>query len=242
MRKPENIFFKILRYICLVGVFGFGFITIIGTKDNTAPVADAGSDQNVSVGSLVTLDGSGSIDADDDTLTYKWSFTSRPEDSSATLSGAPIVNPTFIADVVGSYELSLVVNDGSDNSSPDTVTITATLSQLDGTWSGLLTLIGSSNEGTFSFSFTIDADGKVTSIAGPHSMSIQLGQLSVDSDNNVIGTIVTTHLTAFGLETSAWNWSSRLVSSSEIDVNITVLWSNENDLYGSYFVTGTLNR
>jgi hypothetical protein len=94
---------------------------------NNAPIANAGSDQNVKTGSLVTLDGSGSSDADDDTLTYNWSFTSRPDGSNATLSDSTVVNPTFAADVDGTYVVSLVVNDGTVDSEPDMVTVTASL-------------------------------------------------------------------------------------------------------------------
>jgi len=95
------------------------------TADNTAPVAEAGPIQNVATESLVTLNGSGSTDANGDTLTYSWLFTSKPASSTATLSSATVSNPTFTADKDGSYVLSLVVNDGTVNSAADTVTITA---------------------------------------------------------------------------------------------------------------------
>jgi len=94
--------------------------------NNSAPVANAGAGQNVVTGSTVTLDGSGSSDADGDALTYQWSFTSKPSGSSATLSNSTIVNPTFTADMDGSYIINLVVNDGTVNSAADSVTIIAT--------------------------------------------------------------------------------------------------------------------
>ena len=37
------------------------------------------------------------------------------------------VNPSFVADVEGSYTATLIVNDGALDSGPDTVAITATL-------------------------------------------------------------------------------------------------------------------
>ena len=92
---------------------------------NTKPVADAGADQNVSTASTVTLDGSQSSDEDDDLLTYKWSIKSKPDDSTATLLNTSIVDPTFVADLNGSYVVELVVNDSTIDSDPDSVTIQA---------------------------------------------------------------------------------------------------------------------
>ena len=92
---------------------------------NTAPVANAGAAQRVITGASVTLDGSGSSDADRDLLTYSWAFTSMPAGSIASLSSSTIVKPTFTTDIAGSYTLNLVVNDGKVNSTISTVTITA---------------------------------------------------------------------------------------------------------------------
>ncbi|MDO8446572.1 MAG: DUF1566 domain-containing protein [Deltaproteobacteria bacterium] len=92
---------------------------------NSAPVANAGTDQDAATGTQVTLNGSGSSDANGDTLTYIWSFTSKPAGSTAALSSATVVNPTFTADKDGAYVLSLVVNDGQVASVADTATITA---------------------------------------------------------------------------------------------------------------------
>jgi len=33
--------------------------------------------------------------------------------------------PSFVADVEGSYDVKLIVNDGLENSNPDTMTVTA---------------------------------------------------------------------------------------------------------------------
>lgn len=96
---------------------------VINTK-NTAPVANAGPAQSVPTQTKVQLDGSKSTDVDGDPLTYQWSFVSVPTGSTATLSNATIVNPTFVTDKVGNYVVQLIVNDGQQSSAPSQVTIT----------------------------------------------------------------------------------------------------------------------
>jgi hypothetical protein len=94
-------------------------------EGNTPPVADAGPDQTVFVTHTVQLDGSGSTDPDGDAVTFIWSFVSRPQASAATLSDATVVNPRFVADLPGLYEVQLIVNDGIVDSVPTTVVISA---------------------------------------------------------------------------------------------------------------------
>jgi hypothetical protein len=104
-------------------------VQITASTANSAPVADAGPDQEVITNDTVTLDGSGSDDADLDTVYYRWSMTSKPADSTAeiVLNVSQLVNPTFVADKEGSYVITLEVNDGTvwANSS-DSVTVVAT--------------------------------------------------------------------------------------------------------------------
>jgi len=101
-------------------------VTITTTPGNTAPVANAGPDQSVQVGATVTLNGSGSSDVDKNALTYDWSFVSIPSGSATMLSNPTAAAPSFVADKAGQYVVQLVVNDGTVNSTPDTVTIAAT--------------------------------------------------------------------------------------------------------------------
>ena len=91
---------------------------------NTKPVANAGPNQTVNIGATVVLSGSGSSDVDGDPLTYLWTLTQRPADSSAVLTGANTVSPTFVADRRGTYTAQLIVNDGKESSDTSTVTIT----------------------------------------------------------------------------------------------------------------------
>ena len=93
---------------------------------NNRPMADAGPDQTgVREGALVTLDGSGSSDPDDDPLKYRWN---QYRGERVALSSRDVVNPTFTApreltaDVVLNFRL--LVTDPSGRFDSDTVTIT----------------------------------------------------------------------------------------------------------------------
>ncbi len=97
--------------------------TITISTVNSAPVASAGPAQSHPVGTTVTLDGSVSSDVDGDLLTYQWDLISKPAGSTATLSNATTVHPTFVIDKPGTYIAQLIVNDGTVNSTPATVTI-----------------------------------------------------------------------------------------------------------------------
>ena len=92
---------------------------------NQPPVANAGSDRSVNQASVVELDGSNSSDPENAGLTYSWSFISKPSGSAAVLSNATTATPTFTADLAGAYVVQLVVNDGTSDSTPDEVVITA---------------------------------------------------------------------------------------------------------------------
>ena len=97
---------------------------VLISVDNTAPVADAGGNQRITLGDTVMLDGSASTDIDGDLLTYMWSLTTVPTGSTAVLSDTGAIAPTFVADQPGTYVAQLVVSDGTAVSAADTVTIT----------------------------------------------------------------------------------------------------------------------
>ncbi len=99
---------------------------------NARPVADAGPDQSVASSAAVTLDGSGSSDADNDSLTYKWTQTAGQQ---VTLSDDTAQKPTFTAPAgpaTLTFELKVKDitealhhhNPGNAESFPDSVTIT----------------------------------------------------------------------------------------------------------------------
>ena len=96
------------------------------TTINSPPVANAGPHQTVAAGTTVHLDGSQSHDVDGNALTFRWAFTTTPAGSLARLSDPTAVQPTFVADRAGTYTVQLIVNDGTFDSAPATVTITTT--------------------------------------------------------------------------------------------------------------------
>jgi len=65
--------------------------TVSISTSNSAPVANAGPDQTVLLGSAVTLDGSSSSDADGDGLTFSWALITLPAGSAATSMSTSLV-------------------------------------------------------------------------------------------------------------------------------------------------------
>jgi hypothetical protein len=103
--------------------------TVTVSFENIKPVADAGNNQSVLRGATVSLDGSGSSDTNNDPLTCIWNIVSKPVGSLASLSNPASFQTSFIADLAGEYVLSLVVDDGFENSEPCNVTVLAITSQ-----------------------------------------------------------------------------------------------------------------
>ena len=91
----------------------------------TGPIAAPVGATPVEPLNLVTFDGSGSASPDavplnltgptgcglTPTLSYKWTVTSRPAGSMATISGAQLINPSLTLDQSGGYGLQLTVSD-----------------------------------------------------------------------------------------------------------------------------------
>jgi len=97
---------------------------------NAAPVANAGAQQNVLVGTNVSLDGGGSSDADGNPLTYSWSVVSAPPGAKAILATSTSKVATFIPDTAGIYLIGLTVNDGKVSSPVAIATINASNTNL----------------------------------------------------------------------------------------------------------------
>jgi hypothetical protein len=93
---------------------------------NHPPIANAGPDKTVQVGSPVRLNGSGSDPDGDPIKSYRWDIL--PGENSAQCvfkSSRNIAQPTIQPRREGSCTIELVVSDGKLKSVPDRVTITA---------------------------------------------------------------------------------------------------------------------
>ena len=94
---------------------------------NTNPTANAGIDQNATAGEKVTLDGSGSFDPNNGSLTYSWL---KPDN--IKLSDSASIQPTYIvpqgltAGTVFTFELTVTNNQGSSHSDEVVTTLTNT--------------------------------------------------------------------------------------------------------------------
>ena len=99
-----------------------GQLASVGAGTNLPPVAQAGSNTSGIVNSLNTLDGSASSDPEGAQLRYTWTEgAANPQHG--IMQGSHGVKPGFTPTATGSYTFTLVVNDGSLNSPPSSVTI-----------------------------------------------------------------------------------------------------------------------
>ncbi len=161
-------------------------VTIVASTANSAPVANAGTDQNVITSTIVYLDGSSSSDANGDSLSYTWSFISKPAGSAATLDNSQAVNPSFIADREGSYVISLVVNDGLENSSSDTVQIEVIQPRVKLYRGSGIFFGGTFNEVSFPYSSTSTVNASVTGTPAPTTYSLDTFKLLAQGQNFTI--------------------------------------------------------
>jgi len=185
--------------------------TVMISTDNTAPVANAGLDQSVVIGSTVTLNGGGSTDVDGNPLTYDWMFLSVPTGSTASFSNPTAANPTFIADKAGQYVAQLIVNDGTANSLPDTVTITTT---------GIMNTAPIADAGmdqTVSVGATVQLDGSGSQDADADTLHYKWTLTSVPTGSNATLSDATTVTTSFVADVAGQYVAQLIVNDGTID-------------------------
>lgn len=125
--KPHFMVDKAGEYIVSLSVQEAGTQSnpdeVVISTQNSAPVADAGNNQSVKLGSTVILDGSQSSDVDGDNLTYTWKLTHAPKQSLAQLRQANSPHPSLNIDKQGMYSIQLNVYDGHQLSQAALVTL-----------------------------------------------------------------------------------------------------------------------
>lgn len=174
-------------------------VIIYGTNGdplpNLAPVANAGSDQTVLVGTNITLDGRASSDPNWQNLQYRWRLLSAPPASVSNLVDDGSSRPTFVADVTGRYEFALEVHDGALWSAADTVVIHAVQAELrtlnflpfDAEFSGSLNrivMVGSDSNTLHIYNPLTGGDTLVSLSQVPTSVSVSPDGLSAVVGHN----------------------------------------------------------
>ena len=120
-------YFLVLTTIVGMGACGGGQ----GDQSTTATINDIRNEMPIGiiqlmqdsamVGDSILLDGSESTDDSATTLNYRWSVVKKPENSFPSFGASTDKIFHFIPDHAGDYELSLVVNDGQQDSQTTTV-------------------------------------------------------------------------------------------------------------------------
>jgi len=96
--------------------------TVLATNGNIAPVASiVASQSNADIGTAITLNAASSIDANNDSLSFRWALLSKPEGSETELvistNGETV---TIIPDTRGAYVAQLIAIDEDLESNPTT--------------------------------------------------------------------------------------------------------------------------
>lgn len=99
---------------------------VANVTSNAAPVAvQTGPAVRLPLNTTVTVRGSGSVDADGDTLTHGWTLTSKPSGSTTALSAESGATTQLTVDLAGTYVVLLRVTDPSGAYSEKSMTFQA---------------------------------------------------------------------------------------------------------------------
>lgn len=101
-------------------------VQVMAGPENSKPVAVIDGTLSVYIGDIVYLDGTWSSDPEGNALSFTWTLESSPEGSLSIIIDSSDAQASFEADVVGTYKVKLVVNNGFVDSAPVYGTITVT--------------------------------------------------------------------------------------------------------------------
>jgi CSLREA domain-containing protein len=187
--------------------FGTRSATTVVNVTNTAPTANAGTDVSAAPGASVTLNGSGSADADGHTpLSYQWTQTSG---APVTLSDATIASPSFTAPAAaGDLIFSLIVTDAKGKASAaDTVKISVNAAAIAGlagvassptelgkTTTFTATVTGGATPITYEWNFG-DGSPVVTGAVVTHTYAAAGGYTVILTGTNSAGSVIAAPIT-----------------------------------------------
>jgi mannan endo-1,4-beta-mannosidase len=104
-------------------VIAVGNIISIGGSTNALPISKISAPQYTGTGASSLIDASNSFDYNNISLSYKWSYISKPAESKLNNNFKNDKIIDFTPDVSGLYKLQLIVNNGKFDSLPVTFSI-----------------------------------------------------------------------------------------------------------------------
>ena len=130
---------------------------------------------------------------------------------------------------------------GCDKYSANPANATYFVSDLEGVWSGDITIIGAPNSGIYPCIISFDDQGNCIESLGSTSVE---GNLAVSGNGEITGIITVKYDTEFGEETANMNFEgSMFIAKTQISLDVSDCnWSNTSGNSGSYSVTGNLAK
>tara|TARA_Y100001956_G_C4124314_1_gene189200 strand:- start:148 stop:1539 length:1392 start_codon:yes stop_codon:yes gene_type:complete len=95
-----------------------GTTTVSFYYQNLPPIAQVGPAMLAIEGMTIPLDASLSRDPNSDPITYKWSFTVKPDGSNAVIDDPSAPVTSYVADVSGEFAVTVEVSDGEFSDFP----------------------------------------------------------------------------------------------------------------------------
>lgn len=190
-------------------------VTVIEEAINQIPVANAGKDQTVHVNDTVKLNGTLSNDTDGNIVTWDWNCTDYP---TLTFVSENSAQPTFKATVIGTYNITLRVQDNLTAWSPEDIVVVTVVPED-------IIIPDPITNNPPTVKLTTPADG--ANITAP----IDLTWTASDPDSdpltfkiellNSAGTVVKTLADGLGSTLRTWNWNTSAEASGTYRLRIT---------------------